>query len=161
MKKEDILANCIDEIQSGKSTLEDCLAIYPELGDELRPLLNIATSIPPEKITPAPEFKQRARKRLLEIMQPPATGVERRGAGIFGWLQPLVPAMRSSLALIVAIVMLTLLAAGATTAYASQGSLPDDALYPVKTGVENLQLALTLSPEARAALHLKLAQRHR
>jgi hypothetical protein len=159
MKKEDILANCIDEIQSGKSTLEDCLARYPELGDELRPLLNIATSIPPEKITPALEFKQRARKRLLDIMQPPATGVERRGAGIFGWLQPLVPAMRPSLALIVAIVMLTLLAAGATTAYASQGSLPDDTLYPVKTGVENLQLALTLSPEARAALHLKLAQR--
>ncbi len=159
MKKEDILANCIDEIQSGKSTLEDCLARYPELGDELRPLLSIATSIPPEKITPAPEFKQRARKRLLEIMQPPATGVERRGTGIFGWLQPLVPAMRSSLALIVAIVMLTLLAAGTTTAYASQGSLPDDTLYPVKTGVENLQLALTLSPEARAALHLKLAQR--
>lgn len=159
MKKEDILANCIDEILSGKSTLEDCLARYPELGDELRPLLSIAASIPPEKITPVPEFKQRARKRLLDIMQPPATGFEPGRTGMFGWLKPLVPAMRSSLALIVAIVMLTLLAAGATTAYASQGSLPDDALYPVKTGVENLQLALTLSPEARAALHLKLAQR--
>ncbi len=159
MKKEDILANCIDEIQAGKCTLEDCLARYPHLSSELRPLLKVATSIQPEKATPSPEFKQRARNRLLEAMQPPQAGAERRGLGIGNWLKPLVPARVPSFPLTIAIVILVLLAAGSTTVYASQGSLPGDALYPIKTGAETIQLALTLSPEARANLHLKLAQR--
>ncbi len=157
MKKEDILANCIDEILAGKCTLEDCLARYPNLNDELRPLLEIATGIQPERTTPSLEFKQRARNRLLEAMEPAPTRTKHVGAGIFGWLRPLAPARASPL--VVTIIILTLLIAGSTTAYASQSSLPDDTLYPVKTGVENIQLALTFSPEARASLHLRLAQR--
>jgi hypothetical protein len=157
MKKEDILANCIDEILAEKNTLADCLARYPDLSNELRPLLEIAIGIQPERATPSPEFKLRARNRLLEAMQPPAAHIERRRPGIFGWLKPLAPV--KSFPLVAAIVLFVLLAAGGTTAYASQGSLPDDTLYPVKTGVENLQLALTLSPEAKASLHLRLAQR--
>lgn len=159
MKKEDILTNCIDEILAGKCTLKDCLARYPNLRDELPPLLKVATGLQPERVTPSPEFKQRARNRLLEAMQPPQAGAERRGLGIGDWLKPLAPARGLSFTLIVVIVIWALLAAGVTTVYASQGSLPNDALYPVKTGVENLRLAFTLSPEARASLHLKLAQR--
>ncbi|MEE8472863.1 MAG: DUF5667 domain-containing protein, partial [Dehalococcoidia bacterium] len=59
----------------------------------------------------------------------------------------------------VAVAVGALLAAGGATVYASQRSLPDDALYPVKIGVENLQLAFTPGPGSRASLHLKLAQR--
>jgi len=157
MKKEDILANCIDEIQAGKCTLEDCLVRYPYLSDELWPLLQIATGIQPERATPSPEFKQRARNRLLAVMQPSVAHTEHRGSGIFGWLKPLAPAKR--LALIVVIVLLVLVAGGGSTVYASQASLPDDTLYPVKTAVEKLQLALTMNPAAKASLYLKLAQR--
>ena len=88
MKKEDIIANCIDEIQAGKVTLEDCLARYPSLSDELRPLLKIAMGIQPEAATPSPEFKQRARIRLLQAMQAPAADRGRAGLDIFGWLKP-------------------------------------------------------------------------
>lgn len=157
MKKEDILTNCIDEIQAGKSTLEECLARYPELADDLRTLLDIATNIQPEKAIPAVDFKQRAKARLLEAMQPPVAHPAHTRSGIPGWLKP--PVLRPSFALIRIIVILALVIAGGTTVYASQGSLPDDTLYPIKIGVEKLQLALTRSPEARASLHLRLAQR--
>ena len=45
MRKEDILAGCIDEILAGMATVEDCLARHPRVGGELRPLLRIAASI--------------------------------------------------------------------------------------------------------------------
>ena len=159
MKKEDIIANCIDEIQAGKCTLEDCLARYPSLSDELRPLLKIAMGIQPEAATPSPQFRQRARIRLLQAMQAPAADAGRAGLDIFGWLKPPAPGRRLSYALIVATVIWALIVAGGTTVHASQDSLPDDTLYPVKTAVENLRLAVARTPEARASLHLELAER--
>ncbi|MBC8511469.1 MAG: hypothetical protein H8D32_00620 [Dehalococcoidia bacterium] len=159
MKKEDIIANCIDEIQAGKCTLEDCLARYPSLSDELRPLLKIAMGIQPEAATPSPQFRQRARIRLLQAMQAPAANRGRAGLDIFGWLKPPAPGRRLSYALIVATVVWALIVAGGTTVHASQDSLPDDTLYPVKTAVENLRLAVARTPEARASLHLELAER--
>ena len=159
MKKEDIIANCIDEIQAGKCTLEDCLARYPSLSDELRPLLKIAMGIQPEAATPSPQFRQRARIRLLQAMQAPAANRGRAGLDIFGWLKPPAPGRRLGYALIVATVVWALIVAGGTTVHASQDSLPDDTLYPVKTAVENLRLAVARTPEARASLHLELAER--
>ena len=159
MKKEDIIANCIDQIQAGKCTLEDCLARYPSLSDELRPLLKIATGIQPEAATPSPQFRQRARIRLLQAMQAPAANRGHAGLDIFGRLKPPAPGRRLGYALIVATVVWALIVAGGTTVHASQDSLPDDALYPVKTAVENLRLAVARTPEARASLHLELAER--
>ena len=158
MKKEDIIANCIDEIRAGKYTLEDCLARYPKLSDELRPLLKIAIGIKPKRRTPSPDFRQRARIRLLQAMQAPADA-GRRGLDIFGWLKLPAPGRRLSYALVVTTVVWALVIAGGTTVHASQDSLPDDALYPVKTAVENLRLAIARTPEARADLHLELAER--
>jgi hypothetical protein len=49
--------------------------------------------------------------------------------------------------------------AGGGTVYAAQSSTPGQILYPVKTGVENIQLTFTTSPAAKARLYLQLAQR--
>ena len=57
MKKEEILAICIEEIRSGKSTIEDCVTHYPDLGKELRSLLEIAAGLKPDEVTPSQEFK--------------------------------------------------------------------------------------------------------
>jgi hypothetical protein len=59
----------------------------------------------------------------------------------------------------VSIAVLILVVAGGSTVYASQSSLPGDTLYPVKTTVENLQLAITTSPAVKADLYLKFTQR--
>jgi len=49
-KIEDILAQCIEDIKAGKSSVADCLDKYPALRKQLEPLLKIALEIrePPD-----------------------------------------------------------------------------------------------------------------
>ncbi|MBI3495414.1 hypothetical protein HY065_02195 [Candidatus Berkelbacteria bacterium] len=52
------------------------------------------------------------------------------------------------------------LVVGGGTAYAAEGALPGDALFPVKIHVnERVRAAFAVSPEARARLETKLAER--
>lgn len=54
-------------------------------------------------------------------------------------------------------VMIIAVFGGGGMAFASQGSLPGEKLYPVKTLVENTRLALTVRPEAKERLAIDLA----
>jgi len=151
MKKEEILANCIEEIRNGKSTIEECVSRYPELGEELRSLLEIATTLKPDEVTPSLEFKQRAKRSLFAEMQPPPEKISR---SLLRWYS--LSPVRWIVGVLIGLLVLG--AAGGGTVYAAQSSLPGDVLYPVKTGAENIQLAVTRGAEAKANLHLKLAQ---
>lgn len=160
MKKEDILANCIDEILTGRSTLEDCLDRYPQLADELRPLLGIASGIRPDEAVPTARSVERIKARVLRAMA--SSQVHRREGRIaraFGWFRLPVAMARMSLPALAGVVLAFLVVAGGSVAYASQGSLPGDVLYPVKKSVESVQIVLTFTPEAKAGLHARLAQR--
>jgi hypothetical protein len=58
------------------------------------------------------------------------------------------------------ITLLVFLFGGASmTAFAAQSALPGDVLYPIKTSMENTQLALSTSPTGRANLQMEFAQR--
>jgi hypothetical protein len=152
MKKEEILANCIEEIRSGKSTVEDCVNRYPALGKELRSLLEIAAALKTVEVIPSPEFKERVKGHLFEEIRNSPVKISRP---LWTWHE-MKPAKALALVLIG---VLILVLAGGGTVYAAQSSVPGDALYPVKTGVENIQLAVTPGAVAKAQLHLKLAQR--
>ena len=66
-KFEDILAQCIDDIKSGRFTIEDCLNRYPSMRDRLEPLLRIALGIrEPPDVKPSPSFKVKARVWLID-----------------------------------------------------------------------------------------------
>jgi hypothetical protein len=153
MKKEEILANCIDEILSGKSTIEDCVNRYPAFGKELRSLLEIAVSLKPVEVIPSPEFKERVKLHLFDEERPSSVKVS--GRNFWSWLEP-TPV---KVAVSVFLGVLIFAAAGSGVVYAAQSSTPGTPLYPVKTGVENVQLAITTSPVAKARLYLELAQR--
>lgn len=84
----------------------------------------------------------------------------RRGRGRT-WQMPLL-AWTNALGrpLIVAFALAILLLGGvAATANAAQGAIPGNTLYPVKTGLERAQLALTRDQAAEARLHLSFAER--
>ena len=151
MKREEILLNCIDDIQSGKRSLEECVTLYPELAAELREFSRIVMAVQSEGVAPSSEFRRRARTRLLQVMNTPEA--RHNPAGM--WLQSLL-LRRVGYTFTIASL---LVASSGITVYASQNSLPQDALYPVKTVTENIQVALTVSSEAKAKLHLKLAER--
>ncbi|MBI4302955.1 MAG: hypothetical protein HY665_01255 [Chloroflexi bacterium] len=157
MNKETILANCINEIQSGRSTIEECLARYPELRDELRPLLELAASIRPAKLAASTEFKERAKARLFDAMRETRVKPRKQAAGSWVYRLLTARAMTPVLTSLLAVLITVSLAGG--TVYAAQSSLPGDALYPVKTGAEKFQLVITFDPEDKAELHLKLSER--
>lgn len=58
----------------------------------------------------------------------------------------------------VATTLATVLAGGVATAVASTAALPGDVLYPVKRGVEEVRLAVSLTDAARASTELALAR---
>src|SRR5512137_2596731 len=97
MKKEDILASCIDEVRAGKCTVEECLARHPDLRDELQPLLQIAARMPSAGVTPSPEFVQRTRNRLREVAQA-STDAKPRPANRSNWFSLLTARPRLALA---------------------------------------------------------------
>ena len=65
------------------------------------------------------------------------------------------PHLLSSLAFVL---ILTVIGSG--TAYAAEGALPGDVLYPIKVNVnEKIAAAVAVSAEAKAAVHARLAER--
>lgn len=56
-------------------------------------------------------------------------------------------------------ILIVVLLAGGGTAYAAQGSLPGDTLYPVKLLTENAQTTLALRPEKKVELEVNFANR--
>ena len=159
MKKiEDILSQCIEDIKSGNVSQADCLERYPSVRRELEPLLRIALNIQePPDIRPSDAFKIRARGSLMEYIRAsqamkearrPIFKVGIRQAWYAGWLKA---------ATIAITVVLAISSVGAGTAYASQGSLPGDVLYPVKLGAEHVQRFLTINDVSRVKLELGFA----
>jgi hypothetical protein len=155
---EEILIHCIDDIEAGRASLQDCLDRYPDMRQELEPLLRVALSInEPADTRPSDAFKIRARVNLMEHIHASQTGKKTVSvpsqAGIrHGWFTGWARAVAIAVA-----VILVISAAGAGTAYASQSSLPGDNLYSVKLGTEQLQRMVTFDDAAEVELELKFA----
>lgn len=61
---------------------------------------------------------------------------------------------------VVALLVVLVVLVGSSTAYAAQGSLPGDLLYPVKVSVnEKVEVALAPTPVAKAEVQVRLAER--
>jgi hypothetical protein len=151
MNKKRLLAFYIDEILSGKSSVEDCVSRHPELEKDLYSLVKIAGSLKPDKVIPSPEFKERTRTLLFDE----ESRLKNETPGLWGWSRLISARVLTT----VITLLFALVIAGGSTVYASQRSLPGDTLYPVKTGIENIQMALTPGTVAKANLRLKLVQR--
>ncbi len=65
---EDALDQCVSRLLAGES-LDACLARYPEMREELRPLLEVAAVLAETPASaPAPEAKARGRQRLMDAL---------------------------------------------------------------------------------------------
>ena len=120
---ETILDICLYQIEEGESSIDECLARYPEHAAELQPLLLAATKLARgREVMPDPSYKMRARSQLnVYMLQHPQ---RKRVSPVF-W--------RFSIAF--ATVMMLFLASG--TAFAQQ-ALPGDALYNWKLTSEHI-----------------------
>lgn len=146
----DALDHCLDLLRRG-TTLEECLARYPEFAQELRPLLESAVVLNRgTAVAPRPEARRRGRERVLAA----AEQRSRRRS----WMRALLwrPLLRPALMAGVALALLGAVAGGTTVA-ASQ-SVPGDPLYWVKGVREKVVTTLPRSEVARAELQVRLAE---
>ena len=145
---EDILDDCLERLLVKGETVEDCLAIYPQQADALKPLLQ--TALVTKKaiaIKPSPEFRARARYQFHTLLQETASHKSR---SLSFW--------RFLWATVLTTILVMLLASGGMVA-ASSTSMPDEPLYPVKLAVEQLQIRLTTSSQGKASLYAEFADR--
>lgn len=115
---------------------------------EIRPLADLATNLRASLAPAAPRAPARA--RVWARLEPQLTPKPKH------WAPGLI--LRPA-AVLASVMLVLMLATGTTAAYAAEGSLPGDALYPVKRGLETARLALSLTSEGDADLQAAFADR--
>lgn len=160
---EDILDRCIVAMQTRGQTVEECLAQYPAKRAELEPLLLLCARLQRAHSLTAPvAFRQSAAVRMQNLVAasaPPARRPAPRSPAR-EWLAALWGSprlVRAAAWVSGLLVVLLILSTGAVVASAK--ALPGEPLYPIKTAVEQWQLALTPSEAAVTRLHIAYASR--
>jgi len=144
----DILDKCLDRILIEGETVEQCLESYPEMRDELEPLLRVSVDAKAAfAVGPLPEFKERARYQYHRML---AESKPKRRLPFLG--------LRPRWAMVMS-VFLVILLAGSGTVAAADSSMPDSPLYSVKLLSEQVRIRFTGSDIDKAELYANLADK--
>lgn len=141
--RADILASCLDALESGQATVEDCVARYPDykgLGDVLR----LSLALRAESALKLAETRKVALERRLMRM---VVEQKRHAAPRMRWLRAAF-----GVAALVAVVF----AFSFALARIARSAVPGDMLYGYKRTVERVELAL--AGAARPELLTQLAR---
>ena len=140
--------------------MKDQLSNDNQSDPQLERILDMLRSVPPRK----PEAVEQGREKYLAQLNSLAADrpkflsllVRRNEA-----MQSKNPTPRFVLKAFLAVILIFAFLFGSTglTVYAAEASLPGDALYSVKSAVEQTRLNLTSSAYAHAQLHLGFAQK--
>ena len=143
-----ILENCLQAIENG-DTIETAVSRYPELANELRPLLEIAVSVKNKNMfVVSSDVVRRNRTKLLQhAAEMRESQIQRKAQGV--WF---VPIRRLVVTLIVLVIIF---ASGTSLARASSVTVPGDGLYPVKRTLENVLVLITFNHQQREVLELE------
>jgi hypothetical protein len=179
------LSECLESLSSGRRTLEQCLAAYPEEAERLEPLLRTALLVGgalsqkprPEfvaaarerflrvttqklrealAVEPRPSFVAAARRRFLEAAQQMASVGRGRAWPFPRALRPSFPAR----ALVASACALSLLFVGfgSFAVVTSGDTVPGDWRYPVKRATEDVRQRLAFSEDARRSLKVEFTE---
>lgn len=144
---EQILDVCLDAVLSGEATIAECLTLYPDFADQLRPALQVGLLAHHlKKPALAADRVDLLESHLRQQMQPPAR-VRRVNFAPLG-----------RLAAMLAIVLLVGLGISGGAVAASAHSLPGDPLYGLKRLWEAVVLALASLIDESDDVWLHLAQ---
>lgn len=151
MHIQDALNECLELLAQGR-TIEECLARYSALADELAPLLHLAarTQSAVEAVAPSPEAQRAGLGRITDAWTAMEERRLRRQRGPWRLLR------RSWV--LAAAAALILAFGGWTTAAAARDSVPGEVLYPVKQTQERVLLLVVFSDSRKADLHASFAE---
>ena len=164
---EEILAECLEAVTTGRRTVEECLTLYPHWRDRLEPLLGLGYRLGQAPL-PEPDsaFREAARERFLAAVQARALVSRRprrflpalpvlsrwswRPAPAFGW--------RRMAATMAAAVLIAFFGFSSFVVASAGDSLPGDWRYPFKRLTERTRLAFTFGEDARRGYRIGLAE---
>lgn len=126
--RSDILNSCLQAVESGESTIEECEAKYPDFKG-LGSLLRLAMAVQEQSRLRMPEARRNALERRLTQLAKTRASAQRSPRR---WLVPLVS---------VAAVFIVLFVLGFSAARLADFAVPGDTLYGVKRAVEGAELA--------------------
>jgi len=168
---ENILDECIRRIEAGEE-LSACLADYPGFAEELKPLLSIAQDMyalpTPQGSTLAASAGQERMLDKFDTTYAEPTRTPLWQSWQLALTQLFLPItsifykenmMYRKSFITIALVLAILFAGTTMTAYASQGSLPGDALYGVKTSLEEIQVSTVWDSSGEAEKSIEFAER--
>jgi hypothetical protein len=150
-----ILQECLARVLEGGESLDQVLNEYPHWRHRLALDIAAARWVRDRGTAyePRPGFVTSTRQHLIGRLLSPHLKI--KSARL---VQPLQ--LRLSRLVLVLFFVMVILLAGAGTTLVAQDALPGESLYPLRTGVEELQLLLTFDPVKAAYLHLQFAQGH-
>jgi hypothetical protein len=135
---------CLQDIEKG-ADVESVLFRYPDLAEELRPILEASVGAKSMAVSaPSPDVMRRNRARVLQHGAQMREGKVKSSRRI--WFASL-----RRIAVTLAVVTV-LFVSGTGLVGASSNTLPGDNLYPVKRTWEGLRLFFTFNPLDREAL---------
>lgn len=172
-----ILDYCLTEIQSGRMSVEECLAAYSDYQPDLGSLLNLAHRLSAaSEITAAPAFRERALANFHSM-----AGSSDQGRILPYPVQPVsdpfgkpsnhrAPSKANqnkktqrpyfSFSLGAAVLILAVLSLFTFSfAFAANQSKPGSAIYPIKIALEDMELRISTTQTGDQWLHLKFAAR--
>jgi len=158
---EVIFDECLQAVESGRWSIEECLQHYPAQRQELEGLLKMAMHVRTAgMVEPRAAFRRSARARLSARLPDVPAVTNRNPFRLFKQIstQPLQWSRRMVMNWIAIVVLLASLFGGGAAVQASGQALPDSPLYPLKTGIESLRLAVSSEP-AQTQLALEFANR--
>lgn len=152
-KFDDILNECLNRMSAGEN-IEKCLQDYPDLSEELRPLLETASTVKASSnlVQPSQQFRALAKQRILAESRAKAEAQRQpKWYSFWQWQHQWAVALVA--------VLLVIFVGGGTTVAASSNAMPDDFLYPVKLAVEDVRLTFAGSDVDKAELQAEFANR--
>jgi len=145
----DALEDCITAMYSGRS-IQDCLAKYPDLADELEPLLFTTKS---GRSLSSEHVPATARNRSRMNMLAQAAKLRKTHKPLLTYFR--VPRLAMSFIALVIVLMISFNGLIITSAK----TLPGDTLYPVKRAAETVRLQLTNNVEKKHQIEVDYTQR--
>ncbi len=158
---EVIFDECLQAVESGRWSIEECVQRYPAQRQELEELLRTAAQVRTAgMIEPRAAFRRSARARLTARLADRPAVTNRNPFRLFKQIssQPIHWSRRSVMNWIAIVVLLASLFGGGAAVQASGQALPDSPLYPLKTGIESLRLVVSSEP-TQTQLALEFANR--
>ena len=171
-----ILNECLERIWRGED-LESCMASHPDHAEELQSLLIVAADMTELAV---PRTNQSAtevgRQRMIAAFEAgQATDSEVNQTipvsfvGITRYLEQMLNTIKINLSkeflvmhktvIAIVLVLVVVFSGSAASAYAAQGSLPGDALYPMKTAIEDVNVDFSMDSASEVRLYLRLAEK--